>query len=212
MKVQKTLSAALLLLAGAALASAGSICPAGASPTPFAYNPDNAATGCNVVITIGAGGTITSSIKDNGPYDGSEDVLIGVVNNSGISIGSLQLTGNGLFGFDGDGMCTYTFVGSSYCSASQKAGTDPGDYSGPGNTFSVTNSNTGSVVFAGGLANGATTYFSAEGVPSSLGLTGGATGGGGTSVPTLGDAGLLLLAISLAGAAVWKLRGSALQS
>lgn len=212
MKAQNTLFASALLMAGAALASAGSICPAGSAPNPFPYNPDNAATGCNIVVTVGAGGTLASSIKDNGPYDGSEDVLIGVVNNSGGAIGTLTLSGNGLFGFDGDGMCTYTFVGSSYCTTSQKAGTDPGDYAGPTTTFTISSANSGTVTFVGGLANGATTYFSAEGVPGSLGVTGTAGGGGGTAVPTLGDAGLLLLAISLAGAAVWKLRGTAYQS
>src|SRR5580692_9608013 len=117
-----------LTLFGSALGFAGTICPAGNGATPFVHNPDNAATGCNTLITIAANGTVTVTIPDTTPYDGSDDTLIGVLNNSPSAVGSLALTGSGIFGFDGDGICTFTFVGSSYCTSSQTSGTDPGDY------------------------------------------------------------------------------------
>jgi len=40
-------------------------------------------------------------------------VLVGVVNNSASTVSSLALTGSDIFGFDGDGICTFTFVGSA---------------------------------------------------------------------------------------------------
>lgn len=210
MKCAKSFALTICLLAGAAAASAGTLCPAG----NFTYVPDSTGTGCNVVITINPGGSLTVSIKDNTPYDGAgsgEDALIGVVNSSGATVPSLTLTGSGIFGFDGDGICTFVFTGNGYCTTAQVNGTDPLDYAGPTTTFpgwTINTSNSGIVAFTGGLANGATTYFSLEGIPSVTGLTGSVTGTGSTSVPTLGDAGLLLLAMSLVGAAVWKLRTS----
>ncbi len=204
-----------LIALGSVAASAGSICPAGNGANPFPHNPDNAATGCNIVITINPGGTLSSSVKDTTPYEESEDVLVGVINNSGGTVSSLSLTGNDIFGFDGDGICFYTFVGSNYCTAAQIAGTDPLDYAGPTTTFpgwTFNSTNTGTVAFTGGLANGASTYFSLEGIPNSAGISGTATTTGTTtSVPTLGDAGLLLLAMSLAGAAIWKMRRTTFQ-
>lgn len=214
MKLFKLVLAGMMVVGGASLATAGSICPAAAgSSSPLPYSPDNANTGCNIVITIGPGGALSVSVKDNTPYDNSEDILVGVVNNSGATVNGLSLSGNDIFGFDADGICIYTFVGSGYCNASQQAGTDPGDYAGPTTSFpgwSLSSPNSGTVAFTPGLASGASTYFSLEGIPSTSGLTGSVTGSGGgtTSVPTLGEAGLFLLAMSLAGAAVWKLRSA----
>jgi hypothetical protein len=111
-------------------------------------------------------------------------VLVGVVNNSASTVSSLALTGSDIFGFDGDGICTFTFVGSGYCTASQTAGTDPGDYQGPTSTFAITNANSGTVNFSPAIAaSGGTSYFSLEGAPTaSLGVVVG-TGGGTTSTP-----------------------------
>ncbi len=192
-----------LALFGGALAMAGTICPAGNGATPFPYNPDNAATGCNAVITIAANGSATTVVKDTTPYEESEDVMIGVVNNSGTVLGTMNITGSAsipIFGFDGDGICTFTFVGSTYCTASQKAGTDPGDYDGPTSTFTNISSNqqTGTVNFSPAIAaNGGTTYFSLEGIPTaSLTITT-------TSTPA--PPALLLLLIGLAALGMWQL-------
>src|SRR4051794_13319386 len=90
---------------------------------------------CGVVLTIldiGSGrGTCSStnciSISNNqGPYDSSDDTLVGVVNNSKVPIASLKLTsGQPIFGFDGDGLCTYITCTWPH----------PTGYEGPGVTF-----------------------------------------------------------------------------
>ena len=167
------------LLACAGLSFAGTICPAGSGTNPFPHNPDNAATGCNTVITINSNGSVSTTVPDSTPYEVSEDVLVGVKNNSSTPINSLTLTGSGIFGFDSDGICTYTFVGSGYCTVSQINGTDPGDYQGPTSTFSNIsgNGNSGVVNFNPAIAaNGGSTYFSLEGLPTaSLTVTVGTT-------------------------------------
>jgi len=186
MCVARCLLAAAFAAFTAASLSAGSICPGGTGSTPFTHSPDAAATGCNTVITIGVSGSSTITIPDSSPYDGSEDNLVGVVNNSSLVINSLTLGGGNIFGFDADGICTFTFTGSSYCSSSQKGGTDPQDYQGPTSTFTVTNSGSGTVNFSPGVAaHGGTAYFSLEEAPStSLTVTGvGGSPGPGSSVP-----------------------------
>jgi hypothetical protein len=155
-----------------------------------------------VLITINANGSATVTVPDSTPYENSEDVLVGVKNNSTGSVSSLALTGSGIFGFDGDGICIYTFVGSSYCNASQTAGTDPGDYQGPTSTFSSTNGNTGSVNFNPAIGAGGVSYFSLEGVPTnSLAATAtiGPGGGGTVAAPALSTWGMLLLTVLLMG-------------
>src|SRR2546430_855932 len=66
---------------------------------------------CELLITINPDGTVTT-LKDpgEGSYDGVEDTLIGVQNNYGFAIASMDLTGAGgplvgPFNFDGDGLC-----------------------------------------------------------------------------------------------------------
>ena len=71
-------------------------------------------------------GTKADNATAQGPYDGVEDTLVGVQNNTSAVISSFNITSSGIFGFGGDGICTFSFTGSGYCSASQKAGTDPG--------------------------------------------------------------------------------------
>jgi hypothetical protein len=202
--MKKFMLVGAMLALGSAATWAGSICPAGSGSNPFTHSPDAAATGCNVVLTISAGGTISATIPDSTPYENSEDILVGVVNNSASSIASLNLSGAGIFGFDGDGICTFTFVGSGYCSGAAYQ-TDPGDYAGPTTTFSnFASGDTGTVNFSPSIpASGGTTYFSLEGVPSAT-LTGtvGATGpgGGGTAAaPALSTWGMGLLVLMLAG-------------
>ncbi len=107
---------------------------------PICPSTSNTNTDCGFVITIGLGGTLTGvAVPSANPYDGSDDALIGVVNNSGaVFTGSITLSGSGngggLFAFDGDGICTFTSTNSvslSYCSVAQRNGVDPGDYQGP---------------------------------------------------------------------------------
>ena len=163
----------------------GSICP-----TTGSTNSD-----CGFILTIGPGGTLTGALvlvsgNPAAPYDGSDDALVGVVNNSGgVFTGSLSLSGSGngggIFAFEGDGICTYIS-----CSWSHPTG-----YEGPLNTFASINSNgtAGNVVITG-LGAGATTYFSLEGSPASI-----QSGGGLGSVPE--PSSLMLMASGLAGMA-----------
>lgn len=125
-----------------------------------------------------------ASVAGAAAYDGSDDSLVGVINNSGATFtGMIALSGSGngggIFAFDGDGICTFIGPGGSqptaagsYCTAAQVLGIDPEDYQGPLNTFSgINGSGTMGDVDITGLAAGATTFFSLEGSPSSLQVT-----------------------------------------
>jgi len=130
-------------------------------------------TGCNVLITFGAGGAISTSFPNAAiSYDsGADDNIVGIINNSGQVLPSLTLTGtSGAFGFEGDGACGtpgFSFNpqgpgGATYASA---CGTiDSTGYGDNGITFSVVDFNDGTVNFAGGgIADGGTAWFSLEG-------------------------------------------------
>ena len=129
-------------------------------------------TGCALIITIDASGGVSVSPGPNSgtPYDGVEDTLIGVVNNSSQPIPSLALSSPlNIFGFDGDGICfaTYnTFAGGSYCTSAEKSPASPDvaglDYQGPDNTWTISTLKTGDVNFTAPLAAGGNTYFSLE--------------------------------------------------
>ncbi len=121
-------------------------------------------TGCEFLITLNPGGT-GAITKDStqGPFGGSDDVLVGVLNNSGTTVGSLFINGGSLdiFDFDSNGLCT----------ASPKPGGCPfgtSGYEGPNTSFSGRNSthSSGFVNFTGGLAPGGTAYFNLEDDPT----------------------------------------------
>jgi len=179
--IQKALCLLTLTSASSLMAAViTSPCPTiGATSVEGAPNAPylTAGGGCNTVITIAADGSISTAVVNPNPYDGVEDNLVGVVNNSASSVSSLNITGSNIFGFDGDGICffaagggaadTWTSGSSSYCSASQLAGSNPGSYQGPTSTFSHSNANTGTVLFGGGgIAAGASSFFSLEEPPS----------------------------------------------
>ena len=133
--------------------------------TSSAYTSGGA--GCNTIITFNADGSVTTTVPNSNPYDGSEDNLVGVVNNSGSAIFSFNLDGGSsiLFYFDGDGACSGGYVSAADCTGV----TDPNLYGGPGVTFSNISSDytKGTVKFANGIdANGGTAWFSLEEPPS----------------------------------------------
>jgi hypothetical protein len=204
----KVLSLSLALMAlGTRAARAGTLCPGAPSGTTFPHPPDPNATGCNVVITIDANHLAVVSVTDATPYENSEDIIVGIQNNSSSTVSSLTLTGAGIFGLEGDGICIYTFAGSSYCSPAQIAGTDPEDYYGPTSTYTNigTNGNSGTVNFNPAIPAGGSTYFSLEGQPSTS-LVVDVGSGTASDVPTLSVWALTLLACLLTGYAVWMLR------
>lgn len=124
-------------------------------------------TSCAVLIVIEPDGSLTI-LRDasQGGFDGADDTLVGVQNNSLIAAPSIAFGSPTLnvFGFEGDGICTFPFIGNGYCTAAPPPATG---YEGPDTTFSNISANKrrGTVNFTGaggGLAPGATTFFSLE--------------------------------------------------
>jgi hypothetical protein len=151
--------------APSALASSFTQCPAVGADT----------TGCGLLITFNADGSVTASDSGQGPYDGADDTLIGIQNNTPITINSLPLTSTAnppAFQFDGDGICSGLFnpmpTGCPFSS-------DPtfGDYAGPGVTYTniSMDQESGTVNFASGIAPGASDYFSLEGPITASSIT-----------------------------------------
>src|SRR5690242_2881571 len=95
------------LVAGTVLAAGGFAGAVEAAPCPTIA----AVTTCNVVITAGPGGTFSTAVPNPAPYDGSDDNLVGIINNSGATITQLSFVGSGngggLFAFDGDGLQSF---------------------------------------------------------------------------------------------------------
>ena len=140
---QALMGAAALVLVGAS-ASAASLPGFG-----------NNLLGPQYVITFNPNGSIvTTNPHGYGPFDGIEDTYIGVVNNSGHTLNTLNIANVSCgFCFDGDGIG----VGQSGYAGATFDGTN-----WLANTFSITNSNNGKVNFTGGLASGQIAYFSLE--------------------------------------------------
>ncbi len=92
-------------------AHAAGVCPA--------VNDD---TTCGSVITITDSGT-TVVQTGQGPYDGNDDTLVGVINKSSRPVSSIALASTlGIFGFDGDGLVAFGIAGNAL---------DPTGYGGP---------------------------------------------------------------------------------
>jgi len=147
-------------------------------------NGVNAATGkskVNVLIRIESDGSLSLySDSSVGAYESVEDVLVGVENLSSTAwTAGITLTGSSdIYGWDGDGIDDYlkaavtsgntldtsaNFANTSTTPASDR-------YGGPITYFTGISANkfSGTVNFQGGLAAGATTYFSLEGTPANV--------------------------------------------
>jgi len=127
---------------------------------------------CNLTITFGSGLSVSTALGDPNAYDGVEDQLVGIVNNSGQTLTSITLTGFDIFGFDGDGAgnngnsCTVDGTGGTFgCQQTGPFGAT--GYEGPNTSFSIADISNGTVFFTGGLASGSTAWFSLE-LPASL--------------------------------------------
>jgi hypothetical protein len=66
-------------------------------------------TGCQFLVNVTDAGTTVESDGTQGPYEGADDALMGIVNNSSKPISSIPLSAeNELFGFENDGICSVT--------------------------------------------------------------------------------------------------------
>ena len=151
MKILHIASAMTLGLVAPCAIHAASLCPA------FGY----ATAGCDLTITV----TDTSTTVAAGPsftiaggtYDGSDDTLIGITNNSSSALSSINLSSTtDILGFDGDGIDGYGAPGNT---------SDNTGYGGPDSFFTNINAyaTAGTVNFVTPLAaNGGNTYFSLE--------------------------------------------------
>ena len=139
---------AYLLVGGAALAA--TVCPAVGDDTD-----------CSIIITVAnSGATVTDT--GQGPYDGDDDTIVGVVNNTNKPISSIGLTSNnvsngGIFGFDDDGISSssYGLPGNAQ---------DSSQYGGPHGYFTAINTDqtAGIVNFTVPIPPGGSDYFSLE--------------------------------------------------
>ncbi len=155
--------------------------PASATDQCSAALPVGTATGCGAVITVtavdGSGKATAFAVTNTGngnPYDGPflpfhDDTLIGIQNNSGVPLNSITLVTSasardGLFAFDGDGMCAFNTADCFPLNGNS-------GYEGPNNTFTNISEDerSGTVHFTGGgIPNGGSTFFALEGTPDAL--------------------------------------------
>jgi hypothetical protein len=187
----------------------GAVWAANTTPCPAVGSDTN---GCEFIITVtavnsaGAATAFSTTLNapDQGPFDGVEDTLVGVINGSGSVLKSITLPNTlGQFSFDGDGACIGTYSPSptaAQCLGGVFTSTDPNDYlSVTATSVSAVTATTGTVNF-NNISNGGTTWFDLEGA-----LTASQLGGGST---TPAPSSLVLLLIGFAALATfWFARG-----
>ena len=149
--------------AGVKAATAATAAAATAAPSaPFTQCPPvGRAPSCGILIVVNPDGS-TAVLGDGnvGPYDGGDDTLVGVQNNTTKAISGLKLSSSlPIFDLDGDGIC------GGFSPSPPGCPFGPTGYEGPNTNFSSTSGNSGNVLFTnGGLAPGASTYFGLESV------------------------------------------------
>ncbi len=177
-KLRRLVTASLLAFAVLIPVSAGVFLgQASALPAPTAPFTQCPAIGADtssaLLIDATGGGTAVLQDTTQGPYDGTEDTLIGVINQTTAPITSLALSSTTLplFAFDGDGICTFTpFLSAP---ATSTVSDDKGStncpygtqgYEGPDTSFSgiSTDFMSGTLNLSPALAPGKSTYFSLE--------------------------------------------------
>jgi hypothetical protein len=190
----------LMLFSASAWASVAAVVDPCSAPTiGTSALPVGSAIGCGVLITItGTSGNLVATVTGSGtangnPYDGDEDQLVGIQNNSSVTIGAIRLSSplvtesspypytSNLFAFDGDGPCDYYYFSDDeefpatndcynngmFVGATQA---DPLDYEGPNNTFVGISPDytTGTVRFVTPIPPGGSTWFGMENTPATV--------------------------------------------
>jgi hypothetical protein len=173
-----------IALAIAALAVVGTASKASASAFGQCPGVGSNPNGCQFLITFGPGGAISTSVAtggDNVPFDLVEDTLIGIQNNSGAPILTLNLgpalgnNGIPVFEFDGDGACSGLYSPQPSCTGHDTTGyggfvsansTGLGSAGALGAVSFINisgNSQSGTVMFGpGGIPDGGSAWFSLE--------------------------------------------------
>lgn len=84
------------------------LAPSSASAALYSQCPPvDKDTGCQFLVTVTNGGETIGTDSTQGPYEGSDDALVGVQNSSSSPISSIHLSAeNELFGFEFDGICS----------------------------------------------------------------------------------------------------------
>jgi hypothetical protein len=182
-------TAAVALTLGGGAASATNftgVCPSVLHHASAGAGGTGSATGCTIGITVNSSsivintglspgsdtGLVTNTSGAGGAlaYESNEDVLIGIKNTapSG-SLGSVTLTGTNLFSLEFPGADGIDFYAGILGNLQDTSCVTPGAsssasscYGGPQTYFTNVTANSGTVNFIGGLAVGATTYFSLE--------------------------------------------------
>ncbi len=122
---------------------------------------------CGILIYVTSSGAQVLSDPSQGPYDGGDDTLVGILNASGKPLASISLSsGSDAFGFDGDGICNYPgWTGGEKCPYG------PTGYEGPGTHFSVSSGDSGDVLLTPkAAAGGGSAYFGLENALSNASL------------------------------------------
>lgn len=150
-----------------------------AQPTPTFHQCPTVGfdTGCQILVWIDATGTVhflTDPAQP--PFNGSEDTLVGVQNDSSSTVGAITLQGTGLdsqgntvgdFAFDQDGVCSGNNESGApgFQPPPSSCPFDPSGYAGSNNTFTNISGNgqQGTVQFDVALNPGNSAYFSLEG-------------------------------------------------
>lgn len=163
---------AAILMAGGGPAVAAQA--AGSPSPPFGECPAiGNSPSCEILLVVNADGSVSVKVDPSvGPFDGGDDTLVGIVNDSRKQVTAVTVSGpgSGLSGFDGDGICS-----GQYGAWNGSAGCPYGltGYEGPGTSFATDPSlpDSAQVDFTSGLAPRGSTYFSLEGALSSARLT-----------------------------------------
>jgi hypothetical protein len=161
-------AATLAVAAVTATPLLGGVASAATLAPPYRQCPAvGASASCQILVVINADRSV-SVLGDPAVtvYDGSDDTLVGVLNNSKTAVSAITVNGpgTGLAGLDHDGLCTYNVAGCPF---------GPTSYEGPGTTIvtSAALADSAEIDFTGGLAAGHSTYFSLEGALTSARLT-----------------------------------------